>query len=78
MLQATPKTITVKELNLLDLVMTGEASQLAGCDRRTFIQWAERLNVHPAASLKGGKLVYKREDVNKVVKAYKLSQSKKE
>lgn len=55
---------------MLDVVMTGEASQILGCDRRTFILWATKLKIAPAAIV-NGKHLYLRKDVEKVEKAFK-------
>lgn len=75
--QIAEKCIRIQDLKMLDLVMTGEAARLMGCDHRTFIKWAEKLSIEPVATLTGGKRVYKREDVEKIVKAYKLFLHKK-
>ncbi len=72
------KTLVFKELKLLDLVMTGEAARIAGCDRRTFQAWAKKLKVKPMAVLKGNKEVYKLEDAEKIAKAYQAFQKEKE
>lgn len=71
------RTLSFRELNLLDLVQTGEAALIAGCDRRTFIAWAKKERAEPVAKLKGNKLVYKREDVERVARAYKAFQKQK-
>ena len=72
----TTKTAQIKDVKLL--VMTGEAAQMAGCDRRTFKEWAKKLNVKPFDILKGNKEVYKREDAERIAKAYKAFQKDKE
>lgn len=65
------KDISFTDMALLDLVRTGEAALMAGCDRRTFIAHANRMGIEPVAKLKGGQLVYKHEDAVRVAKEYK-------
>lgn len=65
------KQISIAEMSLLDLVRTGEAALMAGCDRRTFIAHAKKLGIEPVAELKGGQLVYRREDAERVAKDYR-------
>lgn len=65
------KTLSVLGLDLIDIVMSGEAALMAGCDRRTFKGWAKRLNVKPVGTLKGNKEVYKRADAERVARSYK-------
>lgn len=60
-----------KELGKVDLIMTGEASRLAGCDRRTFKKHADKLKIKPIGNVEGGKAVYRRKDADKVIHAYK-------
>ena len=68
---------SLKELKLLDLIATGDGSRMAGCDRRTFIDWAEKLKIQPVGTIMGNKLVYKREDAERIAKAYKEHQKAK-
>ena len=73
------KSATFGDIKLIDAVMTGEGSQMAGCDRRTFIAWAKKLGIEPVMVLespKGNKLIYKRLDAEKIARAYKAFQEK--
>lgn len=75
MRQATlTKQISKRELSLLDLVTTGDGALMAGCDRRTFIAHAKNMGIEPVAELKGGKLVYKRDDAERIAKSYRQKQ----
>lgn len=75
---AAYKKISTKDLILLDLVQTGEGAQMMGVlDRRTFISWAKRLGIEPAASLGGGDVAYHRRDAERIAAAYKAFQKTK-
>jgi hypothetical protein len=69
------KNIFIGEANLRDLMMTGEAASQAGCDRRTFKIWAEKLRIKPFGITAGGKHIYERKAAEKVIKTYKEKKS---
>lgn len=60
----------LKGYTLEDFVMTGEGARMAGCDGRTFKQWAKKLNITPIGK-PGGKEIYRKADAEKVAAAYK-------
>lgn len=66
----------VKEIDLLDLIMTGEAARICGVDRRTFLSWAKKINVLPAAA-PGGRACYERKEVERIAKAIRSDREKK-
>ncbi len=53
------------EVNLLDLLMTGEAARICGVDRRTFLAWANKEGILPVAKPQG-RALYERKDVERI------------
>lgn len=68
--------MNIKELDLLDLLMTGEAARICGVDRRTFMAWAEKKGILPAAVAEGRSL-FERRDVERISKLIKESRQNK-
>jgi DNA-binding transcriptional MerR regulator len=71
------KMAYIKEVDLLDLLMTGEAARICGVDRRTFIAWADRLNILPAAKPQG-RALYERKDVDRIAKRIRSEKEERE
>ena len=55
------------EVDLLDLVMSGEAARICAVDRRTFLAWAKKENILPIAAPQG-RVLFERKDVEKIAK----------
>ena len=57
-------------------IMTGEASRIVGCDRRTLGLRAEKLNIKPSRVI-DGKAIYWLSDIEKIAKIYKEKRKSK-
>lgn len=69
----------LKEISLgQNIIFTGEASIRAGVDRRTFKEWAKKLNIEPIGYGAGNRAVYFLKDAERVIKAILEGKKKKE
>lgn len=64
------KPLSKKELELLDLVMTGEASRICGVDRRTFQKRVDNDEIK-AVAVSEGRQLFHRKDVIELAKRMK-------
>lgn len=62
--------MTLKELELLDLIMSGEAARICNVDRRTFMRRVEIGEIKPVANVEGRQL-FEREHVIRLAKKFK-------
>jgi hypothetical protein len=65
--------------NVLDVVFPGEASQLAGCDRRTLKAWAKKMKAKPVAYNRRQRMpIWERHVIMPVVTAIKKAREEAE
>jgi hypothetical protein len=73
----TTKKLTLKDLKLLDLVMSGEAARICAVDRRTFWKKEAAGLIEVAAVIEGRK-VYERREVEKLALLIKKEKKERE